>query len=399
MLIKNKKILVDLIKDLECFIQKNKTVLFDLNKKITLDTDYWIMEDYKTVISYLKGYIKNHYSSNRISRIKPKGKILLILSYNEPFILSIIPLLNALIIGNEVILKPSRGSEMFFKMVWQDSEIIEKYKLNLKIVSPQSHEETAELIKTVRAVYFLGSYKGAQNISKICGENYVEFYPEIETADSKIFNKDLSVIKDDVILTLKESFTHSGQTCQRIQGVFVQKDCYDEYVKILKKEFVKLCQLKNLNKFINSKYIPAREPMINALLLDIDKSEQDELIKVKDLPLVVISPKKDSEFINNAYFLPVLWVSSFDSKEDIVNILNARKFLLGLNIQSSSKDFIKYIISNTRFTRYTVNTSHTNIRPQEGWGGSWPSGFSGYKNWIEHFSDTFRIIKHTRKGF
>ena len=393
MLIKNKKKLTDLLNDLCSFIQKRKTELFELNKKITLDTDYWVMDDYKTVLSYLKGYIKNHYSNNLVNRIKPKGKILFILSYNEPFILSIIPLLNALIIGNEVIVKPSRESESFIKMIWQDSGIAEKYKLNLKIVSPQNHNETTELIKIVCAVYFFGSYKGAQNISKICGENYIEFYPEIETADSKIFNTKQSSIKDDVILTLRESFTHSGQTCQRIQGIFVERNLYDEYTDVLKREFVKLCQSNNLNKFISNKYISAREAMINILLSDIDKSDEDELIKINNLPLLVINPRQDSEFIKNAYFLPVLWISPFNSKEELINILNKRKFLLGLNIQSNNKDFINYIVENTKFTRYTINTSHTNIRPQEGWGGSWPSGFSGYKNWLEHFSDPFKIIK------
>jgi len=393
MLIKNKKDLISLVNDLSGFIQKIKTELFELNKKITLDTDYWISDDYKTVQSYLKGYIKNHYSYGLVNKIKPKGKILLILSYNEPFILSIIPILNALIIGNEVIIKPSRESGDFIKTIWQDSKITEKYKLNLKIVSPKDHNETAELIKTVRAVYFFGSYKGAQSISKICGENYIEFYPEIEAADSKIFNKNQLSIKDDVILTLKESFTHSGQTCQRIQGVFVEESLYEEYIGLLKNEFVKLCKSNNLNKFISDEYVSARELMVNVLLSDIDKSEEDELVKINNLPLLVINPKHDSEFIKNAYFLPVLWVSPFSSKEELINILNTRKFLLGLNIQSNNKDFIDYIVENTKFTRYTINVPHTKIRPDEGWGGSWPSGFSGYKNWLEHFSDSFNIIK------
>lgn len=392
MLIKNKHSLSELISDLSGFIQKEKTELFRLNKKITLDTDYWIAHDYVSVKSYLDGYIKNHYSDKLVNEIKPKGKILIILSYNEPFILSIIPLLNALIVGNEVILKPSQKAESFIRMIWQESGIVEKYGLNLKIVSPRIHNEITGLIQSVQAVYFFGSYKVAQNISKICGEYYVEFYPEIETADSKIFNNDQIAIKDDVMLTLKESFSHAGQTCQRIQGVFVQKKFYHEYVEILKREFTKLCQSEDLNKFINSGYALARESMIDALLIDISNSKADEVVGIKSLPLLVINPNQNSEFIKNAYFLPVLWISVFDSKEELSEILNLRKFLLGINIQSSDGDFIDYIVSNTKFTRYTVNTSHTNIRPREGWGGSWPSGFSGYRSWIEHFSDSYVVI-------
>jgi acyl-CoA reductase-like NAD-dependent aldehyde dehydrogenase len=392
MLIKNKQLLNDLIADLNQLIRKRKVELFRLNKKITLDTNYWISEDYKMVKSYLRNYTKNHYSVELVNKIKPKGKILVILSYNEPFILSIIPVLNALVVGNEVILKPSQKAENFAKIIWQKSGLSEKYGLKLQIISPKTHGEVADFIRSVRAVYFFGSYKVAQNLAKICGECYVEFYPEIETSDVKIFNKNSSDIKNDTLLTLRESFSHSGQSCQRIQGVFVQKNCYHEYVDILKEKFTKLCQSKDLNKFVDNSYVSVREAMVKLLLLDVDKSEADEVVKIKRLPLLVINPKQDSEFIKNAYFLPVLWIAPFDSKEQLIKILNLRKFLLGLNIQSYDNDFVKYIVSNTRFTRYTVNTTHINIRPQEGWGGSWPSGFSGYRSWIEHFSDGYTII-------
>ena len=90
--------------------------------------------------------------------------------------------------------------------------------------------------------------------------------------------------------------------------------------------------------------------------------------------------------------MPVLWISVFESREELVQILNFRKFFLGLNIQSEDGDFSDYIINNTKFTRYTINTSHANIRPKEGWGGSWPSGFSGYKSWLEHFSDGYTVL-------
>ncbi len=393
MLIKNKQYLDDLIFDLIELISGKKTELFKLNRKITLDTDYWISEDYDTIKTYLENYIKNHYSIKLTKQIKPKGKILIILSYNEPFILSIVPLLNALIVGNEVILKPSQKAEDFIRTIWQKSGIIKKYRLNLEIISPKLHHEITDIIQNVRAVYFFGSHKVAQGISKICGEYYVEFYPEIETADSKIFNKNRSVIRKDVALTLNESFSHSGQTCQRIQGVFVQRNFYNEYVGILKEEFIKLCQSKNLNKFIDNNYAIERDAMVKLLSIDVKKSKADEVVKIKRLPLLVVNPKQDSEFIKNAYFLPVLWISPFDSEEQLIEILNSRKFLLGLNIQSHDNDFVKYVINNTKFTRYTINTSHTKIRPQEGWGGSWPSGFSGYKSWIKHFSDDYVIIK------
>ncbi|MDI6820891.1 MAG: aldehyde dehydrogenase family protein [Patescibacteria group bacterium] len=392
MLIKSKQKLANLITDLNKIIKKEKDELFRLNKKITLDTAYWIAEDYDTMKSYLKDYIKNLPALDTIDKIKPKGKILIILSYNEPFILSIIPVLNALIIGNEVILKPSQGAEDFAKIIWQKSGLAKKYGLKLQIISPETHKETEGLIREVRAVYFFGSFKVAQRLAKICGKCYAEFYPEIETADVKIFNKNLPDVKKDVLLTLRESLTHSGQSCQRIQGIFVHKNLYNDYIKVLKQKFISLCNSKDLYKFIDDQYILARKNLLDLLHADIEKSEPAEVVEVRTLPLLIIKPETESDLVKNAYFLPVLWTLPFESEERLIKILNSRKFFLGINIQSDNENFIKYIINNTRFTRYTVNSSHINIRPQEGWGGSWPSGFSGYRSWIEHFSDGCIII-------
>jgi len=391
MLIKNKIKLDNLIVDLQNLLSDKKVELFKLDKKITLDTDYWIEEDYKATQAYLRTYRKNQIP-NEINNIKPKGKILIILSYNEPFILSIIPVLNALVVGNEIILKPSDKNKLFAEIIWQQSGLIKKYNLKLKIISAKK-EEIINFIKKVRAVYFFGSYRVARKIAEICGKNFTEFYPEIETSDLKVFHENRRDIKTDVLLTLKESFIHSGQTCQRIQGIYVHNDFYNEYTQILKEEFVKFSRSRALKNYIAKNFVAARKNLLNELLFDIKKSKPLEVIRTKSLPILVINPDKKSDFVRNAYFLPVLWISPYSSKEQLVEILNLRKFFLGLNIQDSSGNFADYLITNTKFTRYTINNSHTNVRPKEGWGGSWPSGYSGYVSWVEHFSERYAVIK------
>jgi aldehyde dehydrogenase (NAD+) len=392
MLIKNKKVLKRLLFDLRKILENKKNSLFQLNKEITLDAEKWISEDYRTVMSYLKAYIKNNYSSDIVNRIKPKGKILIISSYNEPFILSIIPIINALVLGNEVTWKPSQYAEEFVEKIWKKSGLIEKYKLKLNIISLKRTDEIIKYIENVRAVYFFGSQKVALEIARVCGEKNKEFYPEIEAADVKVFNGRLADIRKDVVLTLKESFTHFGQTCQRIQGILINKENYDAYLSVLRNEFLKLQKSNLFNDPTSEKFIAQRQGAIDSLINHIEDSNPKEIIKVSGVPLIVIEPDMRSRFVKNAYFLPALWVSSFDSKEELADSLNSRDFFLGLNIQSSDPKLVEYLIENTKFTRYTVNTSHTNIRSDEGWGGSWPTGFSGYKSWLEHFSDGYTVI-------
>ncbi len=391
--VKDKKIFKSFVVDLTKAIDRRKKILFVLNKGITFDTDYYIKEDYNSVKSFLY-YLKDSYPQGILKKTKPKGRILIILSYNEPFIMSVIPVVNALIAGNNVIVKVSGAkTKEFMDIIWKKSGIVAKYSLDLKIVCIQDHNKIPGLIKKAIAVYFFGSYKVAQIISKICGENYVEFYPAVEAADIKIFNKNFSLEKNDPLLTIRESFTHSGQTCQRIQGILVHNNYYEDYVKDLKKRFLELCRSENLESILSKDYASKRNEMLNGLLLDIDNAKPDEVIKETKLPILVINPDMNSEFVKKAYFLPVLWISRFNSNKELLGMLNSRKFFLGLNIKSDDEDFINHIVNNTRFTRYTINNSHTDIRPEEGWGGSWPSGYSGYKSWLEHFSDNYTVIR------
>lgn len=393
MLIKNQTLLNNFIESLLSLIDNKQSELYELSKMITVDTDYWISEDFKTVRLILNNYLNNLYCDKSIISRKPKGKILIILSYNEPLTMSIIPILAALVMGNEVVLKPSQKNKKIIKIIWKESGLIEKYKLNLKIIYPKSHRDLSNFIKKVQAVYFFGSYAVAQKIAKLCGENYVEFYPEIETSDVKIFNRRASNIEEDVKQTLIESMSHSGQSCQRIHGIFIHKSQYIDYTKTLNDVFSKMCHLKKINKYISHDYIKNNK-LYKPLLRDIKQSGVKKIIKYDKKPLIFFQPKIGCDLINNAYFLPTLWVHSYTSAEGLIKILNNRKFFLGINIQSDDDAFNQNLVNNTKFTRFTINTTHINIRPWEGWGGTWPSGFGGYSSWFKQFSEKYILINN-----
>lgn len=382
-----------LSKKLFQIIQNKEVELKRENNKITQDSDFTIDYDFEFIKKYLADYIKNNnffFQNN----LKPKGTVFIILSYNEPFIMSIIPILNALVAGNNVIVKPSGKCFNFFDKIWSDTGLIKELDLLLEILNRPNELDIKNIISKSDCVYFFGSFETAQKIYKSCAELFVEFVPEIETADSKIFkfsNPSDKLINNDCKSTLLQSFMHAGQTCQRISGVFVHEDNFDSYKKNIIDNF------KNLSKSEREKMIPSNfiidELYEKKILRDIEMSNPKKIIKSNnDISEIVLEPNSSSDFIKNGYFYPILWIIPFSNTIHLLSLLNNRKFYLGINIQSDDKQFIKSIVENTKFTRYTINTTHSNIRPNEGWGGHWPSGSGGYKNWIEHFSITYKII-------
>ncbi len=380
------------VNDLVDFFERNKKELLKLNEACTQDTDYWIEEDWKYALAYLINFKKNIVFALK-QRRKPKGIIFIILSYNEPLLLSIIPILNALAGGNKVIVKPSRRAEGIWNAIWIESGIVERHNLMLETVSGNSVESLEKYIKKSSAVYFFGGHGIAKKVYKVCAKHFVEFYPEIETADCKIIdihNVDQFDVEEDVSLTLRESFSHAGQICHRIQGVAVVGGVYDKYKKMLEKKFDEL--EGEDDKCLNEKF-NLNESYLKFAMNDIDEAKPKNIRKHNNgLPFLIIEPDKGSAFVKSAYFLPALWIVKIKSEKELISFLNGRSYFLGVNIMCDDDIAIEKIIESTNFSRYTVNTSHTKIRLDEGWGGNWPSGFSGYKNWFEQFTNQFDKI-------
>lgn len=124
----------------------------------------------------------------------------------------------------------------------------------------------------------------------------------MEASDLKIFYGNPSDIKEDIKSTFEDSFSHSGQICQRIHGILIHKSLYASYVKIIKEEFFRLCKSNDIDRFLIKKYTSKRSNFLKILMSDIEQSKPKEVVKHSDLPLLVIQPKINSDFIKNAYF-------------------------------------------------------------------------------------------------
>jgi len=378
----NKHIESNIIKSLSREIlnelKGKECLLKEINKDITGDSDVDINNDYSTSLNFLD-HLQTNYDIP--PNLKPKGRILMILSYNEPMILSVIPVISALIAGNKVYLRPSSKNINFVRMIWSD-KLIKKFNSNLEILAIDK-SELPKIIKSMDCVCFFGSHNVAREIYKLYAENFIEFLPEIETADCKVvklLKTTQEVINQDCENTLHDAFSHYGQTCQRISGLFLHTGIYKMYVETL------------LNTFLNKQY-SYNSLFTTNVEIDIQKSCAENVYQNNNSGYrIVIKPREDSDFYKNGYFATTLWIQEFKTEDCLIDSLNHRKYYLGLNIIADDDEFINKIVKNTKYTRYTVNTRHTSVMHDNGWGGRWPSGSGGYKDWVEHFSNRYQII-------
>ncbi len=375
-------------------LNQNEDYIKKQNGLITNDTDDMIVFDLDFTKQYILNYVKNH-KREIDSNLKAKGDILIILSYNEPIIMSIIPIVSALIAGNRVFVKPSSRCKEFFKFIWEDESLKNLIKDGLSILNIDNNFELENYIKNVHSVYFFGSLSVAQVLYITCAKYFVEFIPEIETADPKVYffkNPTMESIFTDCLETLKSSFSHAGQICERISGIYVHKDNFILYKEQMIKAYNLLISSGEIETLVKNKFNYKNE-LLSHLSDQINISKPKEIIgNIGTEPVIVFEPNCDSDFIKNGFFYPVLWVGQFSSDDHIVSQLKKRKFFLGINLNTDNNSLIEKIVRETRFTRYTTLNGHEKVAPIEGWGGNWPSGSGGYKSWLEHFSVKYTVL-------
>lgn len=356
-------------------ISDNSSALIHLSSVATGNSRIDSQTDLDYSINFLKGFDERLLPSNR----KPKGNILVILSYNEPLLLSVIPIFCALAMGNKVTVRPSTKSKDVLNKIWQ----MDYYFGGNLIIDQFAIQDIDNYVAASSAVYFFGSYQNAQKIYQSCAKSFVEFIPEIEAADTKVIN-DISNENDinrDVLETLDESMTHQGKICQRISGVLIREGTtYDAYLShadaiLRKKGYDKFCELRE-ESYLES---------------DI-ASSRPQAIYQRDTRYVVIGPNPKSQLVISGYFAELLWIMPYADDADLLAKLNNRKYFLGLNIKSSNSDWAAWLINATRFSRYTLNKRHCSLDGDTGWGGNWPTGSGGYKSWYDTFSNGYTVI-------
>lgn len=320
---------------------------------------------------------------------KPKGKILIMLSYNEPLVMCIDPIMSALIAGNEVYVRPSSVSSDVFHAIWNTALAAVPWLSDRLTIIDTDHQTTLDLIALVQAVYFFGSQHVAEKIGVECSKHLVEFWPETEGSDFAIYSDNAPLTNEEFAeYVYNEAFSHSGQMCQRLQGIFVHRSKYEPLKEALR-SVISTVTPSDFNT-PNTQQIKMREAY-DQLMLSYPTASYFPGKQV-NMPSLVTDIQPDSSICQDAFFLPTLWLIPYDSDELLVEEIARRPVQFGSNVWTTDRELIESLAKYTRLTRITVNTQHIDIRHDEGWGGSQPTSFGGSMQWSDKFSNKYNVI-------
>ena len=352
-------------------------------------------------IDYLKEVLKRHkikfkgmripmWYMGRTSYISPKplGIIGIISPWNFPFGIPFSQVVQAIAVGNAVILKPSSETPMTGLKI---KEVLDKAgfpKDLLQVVPGSGSKIGSALVKSeVNRIIFTGSVNVGKKIMEMASQKLTPVTLELGGKSPMIVFEDAD-LERTVQGAVWGSFVNTGQMCAGIKRIYVQEGIYEQFLQRFKE------QTEQLNQGWGWQHPEiSMGPLINeGALLEMEKhvkraKEQGAKIltggkKHPDLkgyffePTIITKAKQESDVVQKEIFGPIVPVLPFKTEEEAIRMANDSEFGLYGSVWTTDLEKGKRIAEQMTMGTIAVNNhAYTYGIPHTPWGGNKNSGF------------------------
>ena len=332
---------------------------------------------------------------------EPLGIVGIISPWNYPLATPMTAVSEALLAGNNVILKPSEHTPLviqFLKELW-DEEV--------------GHEKAFQVINGGGSVgqmlvnsdnndliCFTGSTAVGKMIAEECAKKLKPTILELGGKDPMIILKDANQRRARES-ALFGGLSNAGQACISIEHIYVEQKIYDEFLEKISDRIKNMSAGNSSDDSISCIITPENYTKINLHLSELDnstkiikgtKSSGDYYIA----PTLVINPPLDSKIINEETFGPVILITPFNSDSELINAINKNGYGLSGSIFGKNKKRINNIIRKIKTGTMSINDvfSHYGIASLP-FGGEGQSGLGRLhgKEGLRSFSRIKSIVE------
>mgnify|MGYP001824225116 CR=1 FL=1 len=327
----------------------------------------------------------------------PYGNVLVIAPWNYPFLLAIEPLIMAIAAGNTVVLKPSELTKHISNLI---TEIIEKVFPKNLAISIEGGIETSTKLLALKwdYIFFTGSTKVGKIIAKAAAKHLTPVTLELGGKSPCIIDN-TSNLKLVARRLVWAKFFNGGQTCISADYVIVKSEIKEEFIKALKKEILKRYgenpqESEDFPRIINkSNTLRLKGLLKNTnVLLGGDIDESNNYVA----PTIVDNLILEHPIMQEEIFGPILPILTYNTFEDIEDIIWQKNKPLSLYVFSNDVAFQNKMISTLQFGGGVINDLMVHFgNPRLPFGGIGLSGMCKYhgKYGYETFSHQKPIMK------
>jgi acyl-CoA reductase-like NAD-dependent aldehyde dehydrogenase len=295
----------------------------------------------------------------------PHGVVGVISPWNYPLILSVTPIMNALMAGNTVVIKPS---EVTPYTTLKALEFFQRAGLTNGILQVVTGKEDAgaALVNSpnTNMICFTGSTDTGRIIAEACGKMLKPVVLELGGKDPMIVFKDAD-LRRAVRGALWGGFANSGQTCISVERVYVEKAIYNEFISLLKEENGKIKQgSKEEFPSVGSMTLPRQVEIVESHYKDAKAKGAffvaggKRLLSEKGLfhePAIVIGVNHDMKIMSEETFGPEISVMEFSTEEEAIQLANNSEYGLSASVWTSDIKKAKSIARKIQSGSISIN--------------------------------------------
>lgn len=324
---------------------------------------------------------------------EPYGTVLMISPWNYPFQLTMVPLVGAVGAGNTVVLKPSESAPHTSKVL---IDILSAVFPNdwVSVVEGDAQVAQALLKERWDYIFYTGSTQVGKIVAKAAAEHLTPVTLELGGKSPCVVDGTAPLQKTARRIVWGK-FLNCGQTCIAPDYVLIKSEHKDALIQALIEEIEKAFgddaqNSKDYGRIIHEKHFKKLEADLkNQKTIYGGKTVAKELFFG---PTLVDQPAMDSSLIQDEIFGPILPILSYDTLEDIDEVLTELKNPLAFYVFSQNKKFINTLIQNYPFGGSVVNDVLVHFtNPKLPFGGIGNSGVGAY-----HGKYSFDLMSHAK---
>lgn len=328
---------------------------------------------------------------------EPYGNVLIIAPWNYPFQLAIAPLIGAIAAGNTVILKPSELTPHTSKII---EEIISQIfdKAHVSVIQGGVAVSTQLLKQRWDYIFFTGSVPVGKIVAKAAAEHLTPTTLELGGKTPCIIDN-TAKIKLAAKRIVWGKFLNAGQTCIAPDYVIIHEEIKVPFIKALKNEIEAAYSKnpKNSNDYpriINQKNFNRLKSILDKETILIGGSVVAEELYIE--PTVIDHSSLQSNAMKDEIFGPILPILTYNSLDNIDNIITNYPKPLSLYIFSKDKRFLNHILQTYSFGGGVINDTMVHFANHKlPFGGVGNSGIGAYHGKLSF--DTFSHKKAISK--
>ncbi|KAL9233368.1 hypothetical protein vseg_008381 [Gypsophila vaccaria] len=329
---------------------------------------------------------------------EPLGIVLVISTWNYPFLLSLDPVIGAIAAGNAVVLKPSEISPATSSLL---KTLVEEYvdTATIKVVEGAVDETTALLEQKWDKILYTGSGKIGRIVMAAAVKHLTPVILELGGKCPAVVDSNVNLKVAARRIIAGKWGCNNGQTCTAVDYVITTKEFAPKLIDVLKEE-VEVCfskeplASKDISRVVTSYHFKRLMKLLNedGVSDKIVLGGQADENQLKIAPTILLDVPDDTALMTEEIFGPLLPIVTVDKIQDSFDIIKSKSKPLAAYLFTKDDKLKKAFVSDISAGGMLINDTVVHLTVSTlPFGGVGESGMGNY-----HGKFSFDAFSHKK---